>query len=212
MKELLTKPRFFEARRIAQFSGRGHDVDVVRDLMIHDIDIIAHLVGRPIVSVDAVGIPVLTNSFDIANARLTFEGGAVANVTASRAAFKSERTIRIFQPNVYISLDFGAKRLKMYSKSPTNDEKGLPKIDVAEYPVEERDALRDEISSFLRCVRDRSVPEVRGEDGLRALELAHLIYSSVLTRLEQSEEGFVSPEMLALLREEGELLKPHGAH
>lgn len=179
VKKILTQPRFFEARRIAQFTGRAFDVDVVRDLMIHDIDIIAHLVGRPIEKIEAVGIPVLTPSVDIANARLVFEGGAVANVTASRAAFKSERTIRIFQPNVYVSLDYGNRKIKTCTLSEERDERGFPRLEMAEVPVEERDALADEIAAFLSSVATRTQPEVTGVDGLRALELAEQIAKSV---------------------------------
>jgi len=175
MEQLLTRPRFFEARRISPFAGRGHDVDVVLDLMIHDIDIISHLVGRPLLKVDAIGVPVLTSNVDIANARLTFEGGAVANVTASRVSFKSERSMRIFQPDVYIVLDYGNKKLKMYSKSGTAAPGALPQISIAEHDVEERDALADQIESFLSCVDSRKAPLVSGEDGLRALELADRI-------------------------------------
>jgi predicted dehydrogenase len=178
MERVLTKPWFFEARRIAPFVGRGIDVDVVLDLMIHDIDIIAHLVGRPVKRVEAVGIPVMTSSIDIANARISFEGGATANVTASRAAFKSERTIRIFQPDVYISLDFGAKKLKMYSKTGGSDDKGFPKIKTEEHKVLERDALRDEIDAFIQCVEHRTPPEVSGYDGLKAIELADRIHDA----------------------------------
>ncbi|MCB0322010.1 MAG: Gfo/Idh/MocA family oxidoreductase [Bdellovibrionales bacterium] len=178
MKKLLTRPWFFEVRRISPFSGRGIDVDVVLDLMIHDIDIVSHLVGRPLEKVEAVGVPVLTESVDVANARLTFEGGAVANVSASRAAFKSERTIRIFQPEVYISLDYEKKKLKMYTKSGKPGLAGMPGIDVVEQKVEERDALNDEITSFIECVRTRTEPVVTGQDGLRALELADRIRSA----------------------------------
>lgn len=179
MESMLTEPRFFEARRIAPFVGRGHDVDVALDLMIHDIDIIAHLVRRPLIRLEAVGVPVLTKSVDIANARLTFEGGAVANVTASRAAFKSERTLRIFQPDVYISLDYGQKKLKIYSRTPSAPGavpgSPLAQIGVQEHAVEERDALADEIDSFLDCVATRQPPVVSGHDGLRALELVERI-------------------------------------
>lgn len=194
MKEVLTEPRFFEARRIAQFTGRGADVDVIRDLMIHDIDIIAHLVGKPLKRVEAVGVPVLTGSVDIANARLTFENGAVANVTASRAAFVSERTIRIFQPDLYISLDFGKKKLRMYSRSGKTDPTGFPHIDVTEREVEERDALADEIGSFLHCVKTRETPEVTGHDGLRALELAGQIYHALIEHPEIYGSYGVPPE------------------
>ena len=134
MKEILTRPMFFEVRRIAKFAGRGHDVDVVRDLMIHDIDIVCHLVGRPVLKVEAVGVPVITETVDIANARITFEGGAIANFTASRAALKSERSIRIFQPEVYISLDFEKKRLKICTRDNKKGKTllGFPNIKVVE--------------------------------------------------------------------------------
>ena len=190
LKGILTAPRFFEARRISPFVGRSHAVDVVRDLMIHDIDIIAHLVGRPLMHVEAVGIPVLTGTIDIANARLTFEGGAVANVSASRAAFTGERTIRMFQPELYISLDLGNKNLKIYKKGTGTDLLGFPRIEKTETKIEERDALADEISAFLDCVTSRTVPIVTGEDGLRALELAERIHEAI----HQSTERVLADE------------------
>ena len=179
VKSLLTGPRFFEARRITPFTGRAFDVDVIRDLMIHDIDIIAHLVGRPLAKIDAVGTPVLTGSIDIASARLEFDGGAVANVTASRVATSPERTIRIFQPNAYVSLDYGNKRIKLCRLSTERDARGFPRIDMQELPVEERDALADELESFLSSVQTRQAPEVTGHDGLRAIELAEMIVGAV---------------------------------
>ena len=185
VKRALNNPRFFEVRRIAQFTGRAFDVDVVRDLMIHDIDLISHLVGKPITHIDAQGVPVITNSVDIANARLTFEGGAVANVTASRAALKSERSFRIFQPQLYVSMDFGAKKIKMSKIAPPETAGGFPKIDASELQVEERDALRDEIEAFLTCVADRSEPEVTGVDGMRALELAEQITAVIAKTLDE---------------------------
>lgn len=178
LQSILTKPWFFEVRRIAPFSGRGIDVDVVRDLMIHDIDIVSHLVGKPVKRIEAVGVPVLTESVDIANARITFEGGAIANFTASRAALKSERTIRIFQPEMYISMDFEKKRLKIYNKTAQKDATGFPKISVTEHRVQERDALEHEIDSFLQSVLTRSAPEVTGHDGLRALQLTDQIHQA----------------------------------
>lgn len=188
MKKLLTQPWFFEVRRIAKFKGRGHDVDVVLDLMIHDIDIVSHLVGRPLKRVDAVGVPVLTNSVDIANARLLFEGGAVANVSASRAAFNSERTIRIFQPNVYISLDFEKKRLKTYTKKPNSTGAGLADISVVEKKITPRDALEDEIESFISAVINRTEPVVSGRDGLRALELVERIHGAFEVSMSEMKE------------------------
>ncbi|MCC6953088.1 MAG: Gfo/Idh/MocA family oxidoreductase [Deltaproteobacteria bacterium] len=179
VKSLLTEPRFFEARRITPFTGRAFDVDVIRDLMIHDIDIIAHLVGKPLAKIDAVGTPVLTGSIDVASARLEFEGGAVANVTASRVATQAERSIRIFQPSAYVSLDYGRKKIKLCRLSPEKDERGFPRIEMQELPVEERDALADELDSFLRSVETRQSPEVTGRDGLRAIELAEMIVGAV---------------------------------
>lgn len=185
VKPHLSRAGFIEARRIAKFTGRGHDVDVIYDLMIHDIDIICHLVGRPIARLEAVGIPVLTKSADIANARLVFEGGAIANVTASRAAQQVERTIRIFQHERYISLDFGKKKLKIYSRDENAISAGIkgflgiPEIKMEEFPVEERDALRDQIESFIKAVKNGTAPEVSGEDGLRALELADRIRAAI---------------------------------
>lgn len=179
VEKVLNNPRFFEVRRIAQFAGRGHDVDVVRDLMIHDIDIVAHLVRRPIVSVEAVGVPVLTGTVDIANARITFEGGALANVTASRAAFKSERTLRMFQPDLYVSVDFGKKTLKISKRGEGVDLFGFPKISQTEHQLDNRDALGDEIESFLECGETRKPPLVGGEDGLRALQLAERICAAI---------------------------------
>ena len=179
MKGLIEKPAFFEARRISPFSGRGADVDVVLDLMIHDIDIISHLVGAPLVQVDAVGVPVLTQTVDIANVRLTFASGAVANVTASRAAFKSERSIRVFQPNLYIFLDYEKKKLKAYRKEEAKAPGMLPEIKVFEQDVEERDALFDEIESFINSCETREMPVVSGEDGVKALELAERIHQAI---------------------------------
>lgn len=195
MEKYLTSPLFFEVRRLSTFTGRGKDIDVVLDLMIHDIDIIAHLVGKPLIKVDAIGIPVITKNVDIANARLTFEGGAVANVTASRVSLKSERSLRIFQPNVYINLDYGNKKLKMYSKKDNFLSGIIPQIATEEYNIEERDALNDQIDSFLDCVTSRERPIVSGEDGLIALELVEKIRSAFA----ESFVRFEDPQMRAML-------------
>jgi len=154
--------------------------------MIHDIDIVMHLVNRPLLRIDAIGVPVLTSSADIANVRLTFAGGAVANITASRAAYKTERTVRIFQPDVYIYGDYQGKQLKVFRRRPSTDG-GVPKISVDSLRLEERDALADEIESFLRCVAERGRPEVTGEDGLQALNLAVQISETIRASIEQPE-------------------------
>lgn len=173
LQDILTQPWFFEVRRITPYTGRGQDVDVILDLMIHDIDIVSYLVRSPLQKVEAVGIPVVSRSIDIANARLTFANGAVANVTASRTALQSERTIRIFQPDLYISLNFEKRRLKVCRKAVSRF--GLPKVTSEETKITERDALQDQIDSFVNCVAERRTPLVTGEDGLRALIFADQI-------------------------------------
>lgn len=172
LKERLHTPRFFEARRIASFTGRGSDVDVISDLMIHDLDIICSLVNSPVERVDAVGVAVMTKNTDVANARIEFKNGAIANVTASRAALSTERTLRVFQNDLYGSLDYGKKKLKVYFRDENSN------LNIVEEPIEERDALKDEIESFLIAVQKKIQPEVSGEDGLRALELAELVRES----------------------------------
>jgi len=174
VKDRLEDPIFFEVRRISPFTGRGADVDVILDLMIHDIDIISHVVNRPLVKVDAIGMPVLTEFFDIANARLTFEGGVVANLTASRIATKEERTVKVFQHDNYLSVDYKRQKLVIYSRSKQQD-KSLPQIDISEYDVEERDVLGDELNSFINCVSTGGCPEVSGQAGLSSLAIVEKI-------------------------------------
>lgn len=192
ISEILTKPLFFEIRRIAQFTGRGADVDVVRDLMIHDIDIVSHLVGRPLASVEAIGVPVLTSKVDIASARLVFEGGCVANITASRAAFKAERTIKIFQPDLYITLDFGGKQARLISRHQDNATNVLPRIEVEDLVVEEGDALQSEIDSFISCVKNRTAPVVSGESGLKALAIVEQVNEAILMSLRNYDQQLVA--------------------
>lgn len=179
VKDYLANPWFFEVRRIAPFKGRGADVDVVLDLMIHDIDLLLYLVGRPIVQIQAVGIPVLTGSIDIANARIEFEGGVIANISTSRAAFKSERSFRIFQPNSYISLDLEGKKIKLATKGEGNSIFGVPNVDQKEEKIDVSDALKDQIKSFVSCVINRTAPVVSGQDGLNAIKLVEEIRNAM---------------------------------
>lgn len=179
LREYLHNPWFFEVRRIAPFKGRGADVDVVLDLMIHDIDLLLYLVDRPVIKVEAMGIPVLTSSIDIANARLEFEGGAVANVSTSRAAFQSERTIRVFQPDKYISIDLEKKKIKVAEKGEGKSLLGVPNINQTEEKFDMRDALQDQITAFVECVLTRNTPLASGHDGLKALEMVALIKQSM---------------------------------
>jgi predicted dehydrogenase len=196
MKEFLSQPRFFEVRRISPFSGRGADVDVISDLMIHDLDIVAHLVDRPVKRVSAVGVPVLTPRCDIANARIEFEGGAVANITASRVSFKSERSLRVFQPEVYMVLDFEKKHLKIYQLNRGEGEGVTPKITIHEQAVSEGDALGDEVKAFVETVLTRSNPPVSGEDGVRAVELAALVREEAQRTEAEVNEGLSEPKHL----------------
>ncbi len=173
LEGVIQEPKFVECHRLAPFVERGTDVDVVMDLMIHDIDVIASLVRSKVERVEAVGVAVLTNEPDIANARITFANGCVANVTASRVSVKRERKIRFFQPDAYISIDYGEKRAQIYRRP----QKGASWMDIRGETVEiqEADALADEIDSFLDSVKSRVDPLVSGEEGLRALEIAAMI-------------------------------------
>jgi predicted dehydrogenase len=175
----LRSPRFLECHRLAPFRERGTDVNVVLDLMIHDIDIIQSIVQSPLVSVDAVGTPVFSGEMDIANARLRFANGCVANATASRVSLKTERKLRIFQDDAYFSIDLQQKILTVIRKRPPEAPPGPLPVTIEEQNLEQGDALKAEIESFLSCVRDDRAPVVGGEDGLRALETALRITEQV---------------------------------
>jgi predicted dehydrogenase len=177
LEGIIREPKFVECHRLAPFVERGTDVDVVLDLMIHDIDIIASLVRSPLQRVEAVGVPVLTDKPDIANARINFANGCIANVTSSRVSLKRERKIRFFQPDAYISIDYDQRRAQIYHKPAPGA--GWLDIRAENIEIKDGDALADEIDSFLGCVRERTLPVVGGEDGLRALEIASMISSQL---------------------------------
>jgi predicted dehydrogenase len=177
LEGIIREPKFVECHRLAPFVERGTDVDVVLDLMIHDIDIIASLVRSPVQRVEAVGVPVLTDKPDIANARINFASGCIANVTSSRVSLKRERKIRFFQPDAYISIDYDQRRAQIYRKPAPGA--GWLDIRAENIEIKEGDALADEIDSFLDCVRARTLPVVGGADGLRALEIASMISSQL---------------------------------
>jgi len=172
---ILTRPGFIESVRIAPFKPRGTDVNVVLDLMIHDIDIIQNIVGSPVKQINSIGAPVFTDEEDIANARIQFMNGCVANVTASRISLKSERRMRIFQPDSYVSVDFQSKKLAVFRKGDGEMFPGVPNVQMEEKTFEQGDALKSEIESFLDSVVSGKPPVVTGEDGRRALETALLI-------------------------------------
>ncbi len=175
---VLNNPLFIESHRLAPFKPRGTDVNVVLDLMIHDIDILLSLVGHPITTVNSVGVPVLSGEVDIANARLQFANGCVANVTASRVSRETLRKIRIFQQDAYIAIDYQQRSIAIYRRQPgANLIPGLPDIVVEERSFGQSDALRDEIDAFVTAVRTGTPPVVSGKDGKRALEVAMQISS-----------------------------------
>jgi len=172
MSGLVSEPMFIESQRMAPFNPRGADVSVVLDLMIHDIDIILNLVGKPVARIDANGVSVISRDIDIANARIQFANGCVANVTASRVSLKSERKMRLFQSNAYIALDFQNRSLDVRRKGDGEVHPGIPDIHSEKIEFESGDALLSEITAFLVCIRDHSRPVVDGNDGLRALGTA----------------------------------------
>jgi predicted dehydrogenase len=175
LDEHLTHPLFIESQRVAPFNPRGTDVNVVLDLMIHDIDLLQTFVDSPIVDIDAHGTPVLSPHIDIANTHIRFENGCAANLTASRISFKTERKARIFQPNSYISIDYQNKQLAVFEKGPGEMFPGIPEILRHESIFEPKDALLEEIKSFLACIIDDTKPLVTGNDGLHALKVATTI-------------------------------------
>ena len=178
LRGVLTQPRFIECHRLAPFVERGTDVDVVLDLMIHDLDVILSVVNADVQSVEAVGVPVLSETTDIANARLRFTNGCIANITASRVALKRERKIRFFQADAYVSVDYGDKHVRICRRQPGD---GAAAITVEELALGEGDALFDEIEHFVHAVRARQRPLVDGRTALRALEVAELIRSRMET-------------------------------
>jgi predicted dehydrogenase len=182
----VTSPRFMECQRLAPYKERGTDVNVVLDLMIHDIDLVQSLARSEIVSIDAIGTPVFSGEIDIANARIRFANGCVANTTASRVSLKTERKLRIFEDAAYLSLDLQQKILTLIRKREAPPQAGQLPVSIEEANLEQGDALKSEIESFLNCIRNDRLPIVSGEDGLRALETAIRITEQVHANLKAS--------------------------
>ena len=194
---LITQPMFFEVHRLSVFSPRSLDIDVILDLMIHDLDIVLSFVKAPVKEIRAVGLPILSSKVDIANVRIEFQSGCVANFTASRVSTERVRKLRFFQPKQYISVDYGRQDVLMFtvddgaepagSQSPIPGSLGLgalgpsvnPKIQMAKPPVATEEPLSAEIRSFLQSVRDRSRPIVPLEEGRKALDLALRILAEI---------------------------------
>lgn len=197
VERLGVQPKFVETHRISPFTFRSADVGVVLDMMIHDIDIVLHLLRQEVQHVHAVGVSVLSRHEDIANARVLFAEGAVSNLTASRLALKTERKLRVFSENAYISLDYQKKVgvaitkdrnldvLKLARERSLEDLSQLAGLDfgklvhVEPLTIEDKDALQDELETFIECVRQRRQPPVSAEDGVRAVKLAETIVAAI---------------------------------
>jgi predicted dehydrogenase len=169
-RPLLADPRFIEVHRLGTFPERSLDIDVVFDLMIHDLDVVLSLVDSEVESIEAVGVPVLTGRVDIANARLRFANGCIANLTASRISRERVRKIRFFQPATYLSIDYAAQKVELWRL--VKKDGAMPSIQGGDVDVVNEEPLKRELADFIDAVRDRRAPAVTGEDGLRALALA----------------------------------------
>lgn len=170
---LVSTPRFIEVHRLGAFPDRSLDIDVVFDLMIHDLDVILAMVKSDVVAIEAVGVAVLTDKYDIANARLRFANGCIANVTASRISKEKVRKIRFFQPDAYISIDYAEQEVEGYRLLRRAGER--PSIQGGKLPVVREEPLKRELADFVDAVRQHRAPLVTGEAGLRALTLAQAI-------------------------------------
>jgi predicted dehydrogenase len=173
LRATASSPRFIEVHRLGSFSARSLDIDVVLDLMVHDLDIVLALDGSDPIQVDAVGIPVLTPKIDIANARLKFASGLIANVTASRVSAEKVRKFRVFAPRTYVSADFARREAQVYRLVLRED--GRPALSSARTAAPEVEPLRRQAEAFVHAVATRGEPVVGGRDGRRALALAHTI-------------------------------------
>lgn len=169
---IVHKPQFFEAHRLGSFSERSLDIDVIMDLMVHDLDIISSLVSSPPRTISAVGIPVLTHRLDIANARIEFQNGCVANITASRISKERVRKLRFFQPFQYVSIDYTQQEAEVFTLDSRPHDSSRPEILHRYLEVEKAEPLRLEIVAFLNSVRARTAPPIDGPAGRRALSLA----------------------------------------
>jgi len=200
IEPILNAPMFFEAHRLSLFSPRALDVDVVLDLMVHDLDIVLSLVRSPVRSLHAVGLPILSRKVDIANVRIEFESGCVANFTASRVSTEKVRKLRFFQPHQYVSIDYARQDLLVidvsrasladpaaFAAAPASTgAAGFPGLHIDKPPVEQGEPLRLEIEAFLESVRTRSKPRVSGEDGRAALALALDINAAIAAHAERA--------------------------
>jgi len=184
-RPLLADPRFIEVHRLGTFPERSLDIDVVFDLMIHDLDVVLSLVDAEVESIEAVGVPVLTGRVDIANARLRFANGCIANLTASRISRERVRKIRFFQPATYLSIDYAAQKVELWRL--VTREGAVPSIQGGEVDVVNEEPLKRELADFVAAVRERRAPGVTGADGLRALSLAQRVTDRMTTEMRPAE-------------------------
>jgi predicted dehydrogenase len=190
VKKMLTRPLFFEVHRLGIFTSRSLDVDVVYDLMIHDLDLVLEFTGSQIRSVHAVGLPILSPKIDIANVRLEFENGCVANLTASRVSTEKVRKLRFFQPREYVSIDFSRQDVVTVRVEPSKPG-DRPVTVPHKFEPPKVEPLKEEIKSFLEKVRTRGKPVVTAEDGTRALELAHQIVEQIKVHVQKIQLPFL---------------------
>jgi predicted dehydrogenase len=183
LKDIVHNPMFIEAHRLSVFKDRSTDVSVVLDLMIHDIDIIMNVVKSEIRSIHAAGVPVICEHADIANVRLEFESGCVANVTASRISTKNQRKIRLFQKDAYVSVDFAGREITIIGRDQAQTGGVIPGMDIRQLSFSEADALEDELASFIEAVCGRKIPVVSGQAGRKALEVALSIMDQINTAI-----------------------------
>ncbi|MGC4080709.1 MAG: Gfo/Idh/MocA family oxidoreductase [Vicinamibacterales bacterium] len=176
-RPMLRDPRFIEVHRLGTFPERSLDIDVVFDLMIHDLDVVLSLVHAEVESIEAVGVPVLTGRVDIANARLRFSNGCIANLTASRISRDRVRKIRFFQPAAYVSIDYAAQKVEMYRL--VKGEGPMPSIEGGDMPVQNEEPLKRELADFVDAVANKRSPIVDGVQGRRALDLATRIVAAM---------------------------------
>jgi len=191
LQDIVQKPMFIESHRLSIYKDRGTDVSVVLDLMIHDIDIILNFVRSEVSEIRAAGIPVIAENVDIANARLEFQSGCVANVTASRISTKNERKIRLFQKDAYVSVDFTSQEITVIQQNSKKDDGLIPGMEIQQLCFTKADALEDEIKSFVQSVVNRKAPQVTGQMGRDALKIALNIMEQIknsVSRLSDTKE------------------------
>jgi predicted dehydrogenase len=181
LHSIVKNPRFVECHRLAPFTERGTDVDVVLDLMVHDLDVIMSVAPSQLASLEAVGVAILTDRIDLANARIRFRSGLIANLVTSRVSPRRERKIRFFQPDAYISVDYEARGIQIFRRTPPARGAQFPTISAEQIEFGEGDPLADEVNAFVDSVRSRSTPAVSAEDGLRVMELTERIKEVMLT-------------------------------